>query len=180
MGYAFGPLGKLLLLTAQRLNEVAQMRWSEIDRKNAVWVIAADRTKSGRETEVPLSSLALEILDDLPRFTDGDYVFTTTGGRRPVSGFNKMKTRTDDLSGVTGWRLHDLRRTARTGLAELGVPEIIAEMVMNHAPRNALAKIYNRHEYAVEKRDALERWANRLREITEPPPENVVKLKAKR
>ncbi len=81
---------------------------------------------------------------------------------------------------MTGWRLHDLRRTARTGLAEIGVPEIIAEMVMNHAPRNALVKIYNRHEYAAEKRDALERWANRLREITEPPPENVVKLKAKR
>ena len=180
MDYPFGPLGKLLLMTAQRLNEVAQMQWCEIDRDNALWVIAADRTKSGRETEVPLSSLALEILGDLPRFTDGDYVFTTTGGRRPVSGFNKMKTRTDDRSGVTGWRLHDLRRTARTGLAEIGIPEIIAEMVMNHAPRNVLAKIYNRHEYAAEKRDALERWALRLREITEPPPENVVKLKATR
>ena len=179
MDYPFGPLGKLLLMTAQRLNEVARMQWSEINRNNSLWVIAADRTKSGRETEVPLSSLALEILDDLPRYADGDYLFTTTGGRRPVSGFNKMKTRTDKLSGVTGWRLHDLRRTARTGLAELGVPEIITEMVMNHAPRNTLAKIYNRHEYAVEKRDALERWALRLREITEPPPENVVKLKAK-
>ena len=178
MDYPFGPLGKLLLMTAQRLNEVAQMQWCEIDRDNALWVIAADRTKSGRETEVPLSSLALEILGDLPRFTDGDYVFTTTGGRRPVSGFNKMKTRTDDMSGVTGWRLHDLRRTARTGLAEIGIPEIIAEMVLNHAPRNALARIYNRHEYAAEKRDALERWASRLREITEPPPDNVVKLKA--
>ena len=178
MDYPYGPLGKLLLMTAQRLNEVAQMQWCEIDRDSALWVMPADRTKSGRETEVPLSSLALEILDDLPRFADGDYVFTTTGGRRPVSGFNKMKTRTDDLSGVTGWRLHDLRRTARTGLAEIGIPEIIAEMVMNHAPRNALAKIYNRHEYAAEKRDALERWANRLREIIEPPPDNVVKLKA--
>ena len=180
MDYPFGPLGKLLLMTAQRLNEVAQMQWCEIDRDNALWVMPADRTKSGRETEVPLSSLALEILDDLPRFTEGDYVFTATSGQRPVSGFSRMKTRADDLSGVSGWRLHDLRRTARTGLAEIGIPEIIAEMVMNHAPRNVLAKIYNRHEYAAEKRDALERWANRLREITEPPPENVVKLKAKR
>ncbi len=180
MDYPYGPLGKLLLMTAQRLNEVAQMQWCEIDRDNALWVMPADRTKSGRETEVPLSSLALEILDDLPRFTEGDYVFTATSGQRPVSGFSRMKTRADDLSGVTGWRLHDLRRTARTGLAEIGIPEIIAEMVMNHAPRNVLARIYNRHEYATEKRDALERWANRLREITEPPPENVVKLKAKR
>ena len=180
MDYPYGPLGKLLLMTAQRLNEVAQMQWCEIDRDNALWVMPADRTKSGRETEVPLSSLALEILDDLPRFTEGDYVFTATSGQRPVSGFSRMKTRADDLSGVTGWRLHDLRRTARTGLAEIGIPEIIAEMVMNHAPRNVLARIYNRHEYATEKRDALERWANRLREITEPPPENVVKLKGKR
>jgi integrase len=180
MDYPYGPLGKLLLMTAQRLNEVAQMQWCEIDRDNALWVMSADRTKSGRETEVPLSSLALEILDDLPRFTQGDYIFTATSGQRSVTGFSKMKTRADNLSGVTGWRLHDLRRTARTGLAEIGIPEIIAEMVMNHAPRNVLAKIYNRHEYAAEKRDALERWALRLREITEPPPENVVKLKAKR
>ncbi len=177
MNYPFGPLGKLLLLTAQRLNEVAQMQWPEIDRNNALWVIAAGRTKSGRETEVPLSSLALEILDDLPRFTDGDYVFTTTSGQRPVNGFSRMKTRSDNLSSVTGWRLHDLRRTARTGLAELGVPEIIAEMVMNHAPRGTLTKIYNRQEYSAEKRGALERWSSRLREITEPPPENVVRLK---
>ena len=89
-----------------------------------------------------------------------------------------MKVRTDGLAGVTGWRLHDLRRTARTGLAELGVPEIIAEKVMNHSSRNVLTTIYNRHEYSDEKRDALERWAMRLQEITEPPPENVVRMTA--
>ena len=80
MGYPFGPLSKLLLATAQRLQEVAQMQWPEIDYDHALWVISADRTKSGRETEVPLSSLALEILDTLPRFTEGDFVFTTTSG----------------------------------------------------------------------------------------------------
>ena len=174
MGYPFGPLGKLLLTTAQRLNEVAQMQWSEIDHDNKVWTIPAERTKSGRETDVPLSSLALEIIDSLPRFTEGAFVFTTRGGRRPVSGHSKAKARTDDLSGVTGWRLHDLRRTARTGLAELGIPEIIAEKVLNHEERNALAKIYNRYEYADEKRDALERWAARLREIIEAARDKVV------
>jgi integrase len=178
MGYPLGPLGKLLLVTAQRLREVAMMQWVEMDRDNAMWVIPADRTKSGRETEVPLSSLALDILDGLPRFAQRDHVFTTTSGERPVSGFSKMKARTDSFSGVTDWRLHDLRRTARTGLAELGVPEIIAEKVLNHSPRNILTTIYNRHEYADEKRDALERWALRLREITEPAPENVVRMKA--
>ncbi len=199
MSYPFGPLGKMLLVTAQRLREVAQMQWSEIDRDNALWIIPADRTKSGRETEVPLSSLALEVLDALPRFAGGDFVFTTTSGRRPVSGFSKMKARTDTLvleaareqaeeagedpelvKPMPPWRTHDLRRTARTGLAELGVPQIVAERVLNHAERNAIVKTYDRHEYAAEKRDALERWALRLREITEPPPENVVKLKAKR
>ena len=95
-----------------------------------------------------------------------------------MSGFSKMKARTDDLSGVTAWRLHDLRRSARTGLAELGIPEIIAEKILGHAERNVLAKIYNRYEYADEKRDAMERWATRLREIIEPPPDNVVRLKA--
>ena len=201
MGYPFGPLSKLLLATAQRLREVAHMQWPEIDYDNALWIIPADRTKSksGREMEVPLSSLALEILDTLPRFTEGNYVFTTTSGENPVSGFSKSKSRTDALileaareqadengqdpesvKPMPPWRTHDLRRTARTGLAELGVPQIVAEKVLNHAERNVLVKTYDRHEYAIEKRDALERWANRLREITEPPPENVVKLKAKR
>ena len=182
MGYPFGDVGKVLLTTAQRLNEVAQMKWAEIDRDNALWVIPGERTKSGREMEVPLSSLALEILDTLPRFAnDGTaFMFTTTSGRRPVSGFSKMKARTDDLSDVTNWRLHDLRRTARTGLAEIGVPQIVAEKVLNHAERNLLVRTYDRHEYADEKRDALERWASRLREIIEPPPENVVKLTAAR
>ena len=186
MSYPFGPLGKMLLTTAQRLNEVAQMKWAEIDRTNALWVIPGERTKSGREMEVPLSSLALEILDALPRFASSDgitddgatFVFTTTSGRRPVSGFSKMKARTDDLSDVTNWRLHDLRRTARTALAELGVPQIVAEKVLNHSERNLLVKTYDRHEYAVEKANALERWSSRLRDITEPAPENVVKLSA--
>ena len=199
MGYPFGTLGKLLLATAQRLNEVAQMRWIEIDRDNALWIIPADRTKSDRESEVPLSSLVLEILAALPRFADNTFVFSNTSGRRPVAGFSRMKARTDTLileaargqveeagenpesvKPMPHWRTHDLRRTARTGLAELGIPQIVAERVLNHAERNAIVKTYDRHEYATEKRDALERWANRLREITEPPPENVVQLKAKR
>ncbi len=179
-GYPTEALGKLLLVTAQRLGEVAGMQQHEIDRDAKLWTIPGERTKSGRAAEVPLSPLAIEIIDDLPEFTKGDFMLTTTNGKKPVSGFSKMKATMDERSGVAGWRLHDLRRTARTGLAELGVPQIIAEKVLNHAERNVLVKTYDRHEYAAEKRDALERWATRLREITEPPPENVVKLKARR
>ena len=100
--------------------------------------------------------------------------------KRPVSGFSKMKARTDQLSDVAGWRLHDLRRTARTGLAELGIPQIVAEKVLNHAERNQLVQTYDRHHYASEKRDALDRWANRLRQIVEPPRANLVRLTAGR
>ncbi|MFB3110619.1 MAG: tyrosine-type recombinase/integrase, partial [Gemmatimonadales bacterium] len=199
IGYPFGPFGKLLLATAQRLREVAQMQWPEVDYDNAMWIIPGKRTKSGRAMEVPLSSLALEILDTLPRCTEGDFVFTTTSGESPVSGFSKSKRRTDTLileaareqakkAGedpesvelMPHWRTHDLRRTARTGLAELGISQIVAEKVLNHAERNVLVKTYDRHEYAAEKRVALERWALRLREITEPSPQNVVKLKTAR
>ena len=193
MDYPFGALGKMLLVTAQRLNEVAQIQRPEIDRVKALWTIPSSRTKSGREAGVPLSSLALEILDSLPEFTEGGFVFTTTSGRRPVSGFSKMKARTDRLvldaareaaedpesiEPLPPWRFHDLRRTARTGLAKLGVPQIVAEKVLNHAERNVLVRTYDRHEYADEKRDALERWAASLRAIIEPPPDNVVALPA--
>jgi integrase len=197
IGYPFGPLGKLLLVTAQRLREVAQMQWSEVDRDSAMWIIPADRTKSGRESEVPLSTLALEILDTLPRFDGGDFVFTTMSGESPVSGFSKSKRRTDALileaareqaeengqdpelvKPMPPWRTHDLRRTARTSIAKLGVPQIVAERVLNHAERNVLVSTYDQHHYEDEKRDALERWAASLRTILEPPPDNVVALPA--
>ena len=80
---------------------------------------------------------------------------------------------------IEGWRVHDLRRTCRTGMARLGVPEIVSERVLNHLPQG-LGKIYNLHEYLPEKADALARWAQEVKNIIEPPPENVVKLKAKR
>ncbi len=124
------------------------------------------------------------ILDSLPRFTEGDCIFTTCDGLRPVSGFSKAKVRTDELllkqgATIENWRVHDLRRTCRTGMARLGVPEVVSERVLNHQAQG-LAKVYNQHEYLAEKRDALARWAQEVMNITEPPPENVVKLKAKR
>lgn len=196
MGYPFGPLCKTLLLTAQRLREVAMMEWSEIDLDNALWVVPGQRTKNGLEMEVPISSLAMEIIGNLPRFTSGNFVFSTTGGARPVSGFSKMKARIDALTletrqkeaerndgdpgavkSLKPWRLHDLRRTARTGLAELGVPEIVAEKVLNHSPRSVLVQTYNQYPYTTEKRDALERWAQKVREIITPPPDNVTRIR---
>ncbi len=184
MSYPFGTLQKLLLLLGQRRSEVAEMQWPEVDIDKREWTIPASRSKNQCEHIVPLPDAAVDILDSLPRFTDGNFVFTTTGGRRPVSGFGRVKVRTDQMlvdqeTVIEGWRVHDLRRTCRTGMARLGVPEIVSERVLNHLPQG-LGKIYNVHEYLDEKRDALARWAQEVANIVEPPPENVVKLKAKR
>ncbi len=186
IGYPFGDVQKLLLLTAQRRGEVAEMEWGEIDLAARIWTIPAQRSKSRREHIVPLSNAAADILAGLPRFGGGPFAFTTTGGQRPVSGFSKAKSATateveklvkaGDAEPVADWRIHDLRRTARTGMAELGIPEIVCERVLNHAPRG-LPGIYNRHEYQAEKADALDRWAQRVNEIVTPPPANVLKMR---
>jgi integrase len=179
MGYPFGPLFRLLLLTGQREREVSDMTWGELDLDAKLWAIPGERAKNGLPHEVPLSTSAMQEIGTLPRFT-GQYVFTTQDGARPVSGFSKAKARIDRYSGVTGWRIHDLRRTIRTGMAELGVPEIVAERVLNHSEQNVLVRTYNRHHYTEEKRDALERWAGHVRDLVSPPPENVVKMEAGR
>lgn len=177
IGYPFGDLQKLLLLTAQRRGEVAGMSWREVDLAAKVWTIPAERSKSNREHIVPLSREAIHILDTLPRFAGGDYLFSTTGGAKPVSGFSKAKAIVDGKVGdaVAPWRVHDLRRTARTGMAEIGVPEIVSEAVLNHA-RRGLVGVYNTFEYRDEKADALARWSQRVTDIVTPPPANVVSI----
>ena len=184
LGYPFGLLQQVLLLLGQRRSEVAKMRWPEVNFDKCEWTIPASRSKSRREHIVPLPDAAFDILKSLPRFANGDFVFTTTAGRVPVTGFSRVKDRIDQMlvdqdTAIENWRVHDLRRTCRTGMARLGVPEIVSERVLNHQAQG-LTKIYNVHEYLDEKRDALSRWAQEVQNIVEPPPENVVKLKAKR
>ena len=197
MGYPFGPLVKLLLLTGQRRNEIAGIQEDEIDKETASWVIPATRTKRVKRISlphlVPLAPAVMEIVNTLPRFA-GPHLLTTTSGRRPVSGFSKMKARLDaavlasmkkdasergedpkKVMPLAPWRLHDLRRSCRTGLASLGVPEIVSEKVLAHYPRG-ISKVYNVHDYADEKRDALARWAQRVQNIVSPPPANVVRF----
>ncbi len=173
--YPFGAVAKLLLLLGQRRDEVARMQWSEVDLDAAEWTLPPERTKSQRAHLVPLPDTAVALLHDAPRFR-GEFVFSTTGGYRPVGGFSKIKKRVDAASGVRGWWWHDLRRTCRTGMAALGVPDVVAERVLNHQPQG-LVKTYNLHDYAGEKREALDRWAQRVAEIVTPPPANVVGLR---
>ncbi len=147
--YPIGPFVVMLLLSAQRRDEVAQMRWSEIN--GDVWTMPKERYKTGRANAVPLTPTMRTILEAIPR--TADYVFTTTG-RTPISGFSNAKEALDRRSGVTGWRFHDLRRTARSLMSRAGVPSDNAERVLGHAIPG-IAGVYDRHNYLEEKRQAL-------------------------
>lgn len=169
IGYPYGPLFQLLILTGQREREVADMRWREVEIERALWTIPAARMKGGRAHEVPLASRTLTLILGLPRFTDGESVFTTTGGAKPVNGFSKAKARMDRLTGVAGWVIHDLRRTMRTHLSALPVQDLVRELVIAHA-KPGLHKVYDQHGYLDEKRHCLELWEQRLMGIISPSP----------
>ncbi len=183
-GYPFGTFVKLSLILGQRRNEIAGMRWGEIDFKETLWTIPVERCKSKRPHIVPLPPSVIDLLKSLPRFA-GPYVLTTTGGDRPISGHSKFKHRFDEaikddlekaeMPPLDAWTLHDLRRTMRTGLARLGIADVIAERAINHAPRG-LNRIYQQYEYLDERRHALNAWAAWLDDVVSPNPDKVVKL----
>jgi integrase len=168
-GGDYGRIVRLLMLTAQRRDEVGGMQRSEID--GDVWVIPGERTKNKREHAVPLAPAALAIVTDAARLTNRDWLFGR-GPRREgdrqggFSGWSKAKTALDARIGhPTEWRLHDLRRTAATVMADrLGVLPHIIEAVLNHVSghRAGVAGVYNRARYAGEMRVALERWAEHV------------------
>jgi integrase len=162
MGYPYGPLIRLMILTGQREREIADMVWTEINFDQALWTIPAARMKGDRAHQVPLAPAALALLQSMPQFTKGDYLFTTTNGAKSVNGFSKAKVRIDKLSGVEGWKFHDLRRTMRTHLSALPVQDMVRELVIAHA-RPGLHKVYDQHTYREEKRQCLVLWELRLR-----------------
>ncbi len=161
--FPFEAMFKILTLTGQRRGEVSGMKWSEICFETKTWSLPATRVKNGRAHSVPLCPIAIDILKSLPRFLNSDLVFTTTG-TTPVSGFGKYKKRIDEISGVKDWRLHDLRRTAASGMAKLGVAPHVVERILNHSTGtiSGVAAVYNRYGYETEKREALEVWNNHI------------------
>jgi integrase len=179
MGYPYGPLFRLLILTGQREREIADASWSEIDFDKPLWTVPSSRMKGARAHQVPLAPAALALLQDLPRFSGGDHVFTTTDGAKPVNGFSKAKARIDRLSGIAGWKIHDLRRTARTHFSALDVQDLVRELVIAHA-RPGLHKVYDQHTYEAEKRRCLLLWERRLQAILRPRPAGVASLEEKR
>ena len=177
IGFPFGPAAQLLLLTAQRRDEVIRMVRAEVE--GDLWTLPPERTKNSLEHLVPLAPPALSILEAVPRIAGAaGYVFTRSGSA-PMSDYTSTKARLDkamlaiaredaaaagrDPDGVElkPWRLHDLRRTASTGMARLGIPLHVTEAVLNHrsGTLGGLAGIYNRYQYLDEKRAALATWA---------------------
>jgi integrase len=189
MGYPFGPLFRFLLLTGQRLHEVADMTWSELDLTNGLWSIPAERMKTDAPHHVPLSQEAIALLMALPRFK-GDAVFSTTGGAHPVSGFSKAKARLeetmvrlggkfdDPAKAIKRWVLHDLRRTARTYFSAIPSQDLVRELAISHT-RPRLHKTYDQFAYLEEKRALFEAWGKGLMTIVEPPdnPNQVVPIR---
>jgi len=187
MPYPYGPMLKLLMLSGQRHGDVGGMPWREVDLPKREWVIPAERYKGNAKGEaphlIPLTDEMVDILAALPRFNGGDYVFTTTRGRKPTD-LAEQKARIDaEMQAILqergrtlpAWVIHDLRRSMRTRLSELRIPTEVAEAVIGHKKRG-LTAVYDLYEYRDEKPDALKRWGARLHAIVSPPPANVVPL----
>ena len=159
MPQPWGPLIRLLMLSLARRDEVAGMRWSEISADGATWTIPPARMKRGQAHVLALSDAARAALASVTRIKGQDLVFTTTG-KTPVSGFTKAKAALDKAAKVNGWRLHDLRRTGASALAAMGFNGIVADKLLAHQPAalSAVARVYQRHDYAAEKAKAWEAW----------------------
>ena len=166
LGFPFGAAVQLLILTGARREEIGQLRWTEVI-DNTISLKGA-RTKSGEPHDIPLSGPALTLLNEAPRIADSEYVFITNG-KTPISGWSRAKEHLDEISGVASWRIHDLRRTVATGLQKLGMPLQATEAVLAHisGSRAGVVGIYERHNYANEKRAALEAWGENVMALVE-------------
>ena len=187
-GQPWGHLGKMLLLTGQRLGEVVNI----IDREVSgdVWHLTADRTKNGRAHDVPLSEAARDVLGAVERVKgSAGYVFTTNGASA-LQGYHKGRNHiakrmveiasheAGEVVEIPHWTFHDLRRTAATGMARLGIPVRVTEAVLNHVSGTGggIVGVYQRHDYADEKCNALEAWARFVADLVEGAADNVVRI----
>jgi integrase len=177
LGHPHAGIVKLLILTGQRRNEIAGLRWSEVDLEERAFHLPPARTKNARAHDVPLSASALAVVAGLPRLIDAEHVFTVR--RKPIANFSHMKEQLDAASGVTGWTLHDLRRTVASGLQRLGVRLEVTEAVLNHRGGSmaGIVGVYQRHDYADEKCDALARWGDHVDAVVSGRMANVVALR---
>jgi integrase len=153
----YGGIVELLALTGQRREEVARLAWDELDLTRRVWTIPKSRTKNAKPHVVQLSDQSIAVLKRVEK--QGPYVFAVHG-TKPFQDFSVAKRKLDELSKVTGWRLHDLRRTCVSGMARLEIAPHIADKIINHQSGtiSGVAAVYQRHEFLRERKVALERW----------------------
>lgn len=185
--YPFGPAFRILLLTGQRRSEVFGMRWEELDKKTATWTIPADRAKNGQAHVVPLTAMTIaeitaiiaQPVERAPDVWPTQGLVFSTNNKTAASGISKAKLRLDAAAdelaadaeiAVPEWRLHDLRRTVATGLQKLGVRMEVTEAVLNHisGSKAGVVGIYQRHDWADEKREALGLWADHVAALIAP------------
>ena len=157
----YGGIVELLALTGQRREEVAQVTWGEVDLVSRTWTLPAFRTKNGKPHIVHLSKEAIAALMRTPKL--GNFIFSLTG-KKPFQSFSAAKRELNKLSGLSDWRLHDLRRTCVSGMARLGVAPHVADKVLNHQAGtiSGVAAVYQRHDFLAERKDALECWGTHI------------------
>ena len=182
LGYPLGALFRTLLLTGQRVSETASMEWAEVDFEAKLCVIPRGKAKSDRTHEVQLSEPGIALLRSLPRL--GPYVFTNKGGRRVRSStFDKGRLdaamlKVSGRAEIAKFIVHDLRRTAASGMARLGIAPHVVDRILNHSSGtiHGTAAVYNRFEYGEERRTALAAWASYVTSLLSPASSNVVSL----
>jgi integrase len=164
IGGPYGGIVELLALTGQRREEVARLQREELDLAQRVWTLPKSRTKNAKTHVVHLSHQSMAVLKHADQ--PGPYVFSLLG-TKPFREFSRAKRRLDQLSGVTDWRLHDLRRTCVSGMARLEVAPHVADKILNHQAGtiSGVAAVYQRHEFLSERKEALERWAAHVAHI---------------
>jgi integrase len=185
LGYPFAPMFKLLAVTGQRLGEVAGMTWAEIDLDGKLWSLPRQRVKNDRAHDVPLSDLAIEIIKAVPKIEGKKRLLFTTTGETAASGFSRAKRNLDaamlealrkaaqesgadaDKVKLPPFTLHDIRRTVATRMQRLGIAPHVTEALLNHKSGTikGVAAVYARHDYATEKRIALDAWARSIQSL---------------
>jgi integrase len=157
IGGPYGGIVELLALTGQRREEVARCTWDEIDMGRRTWNLSSARTKNAKAHEVYLSDQAVAVLGRVDKV--GALVFSHLGAVA-FQAFSVAKRELDQLSGVAGWRLHDLRRTCVSGMARLGIAPHVADKILNHqgGTISGVAAVYQRHDFLAERKKALEMW----------------------
>jgi len=164
IGGPYGGIVELLALTGQRREEAARCVWDEFDLHSRIWTLPNIRTKNAKPHIVHLTDQAVAVLGEAKK--QGKFVFSAAG-THPFQGFSNAKRELDAISGVTGWRLHDLRRTCVSGMAGLGVAPHVADKILNHQSGtiSGVAAVYQRHQFMAERKEAIVKWGAHIGHI---------------